>query len=756
MKKLTSFLLIFAMLILIIYLPSFEIKTSTEEILPDEDKMVPGKYVFAEEDRNDKIITTEEEFNSMVPGGKYSLGCDITLTNHEPLFKDKSNITKGGIRFDGGGYTITTDNMLFYRLPRDSVFANFVISGNIAIDASIVNGTKNLPQGGNAADYANPYYSLASLCGNSHGGTFKNIINKAYVTANAGSENSTYALRVSGLVGSCDDAIPLLIQNCRNEGRVWAQVNGQNFAVAGILAYSDATAYLMGCRNDGQIKNTAKSGSYVYAGGILGVKSASSICQILNSSTVIATDKTADDKKENMIIARTYAGAGCDGCTAIANNSNTTYFKDAKPVGSPEAFAKMSGEGIYYLTETFCITKQNKNSFTGALYGATRTLTAQVPPFADHNFNNQLNDVEITIEGWTKINTAEEFLAIRNDGTSTDYKGYPNTENKYYLGADIDLASAYPNWEGPDFWSGSDSNTENDNNNQPNIILDGCGYTVTTKKPIFPELPGGGAGNDGTHSIIRNLVIEGDISLNSLYKYNNDKSVGALVGKANGGVFENITNNANINIESNTSIEANVGGIIGSVFSDDIIMLNCKNNGNITAPVVGNIHGVGGIIGLIGYDADDSAQGISAKIINCSNSGNVKNTSEAFENMFAGGIAGVKYAESTTAYLIDCYNEGKIFAKTAYGNYFADRLQQNSHIIKTIPITNEAEFMNISGHRAYSLAADIKISSRNMNAFDGFLIGNGHSVITPDRLFDNSPNAVLIEVDVDPTNLVID
>ena len=189
----------------------------------------------------------------------------------------------------------------------------------------------------------------------------------------------------------------------------------------------------------------------------------------------------------------------------------------------------------------------------------------------------------------------------------------------------------------------------------------------------------------------------GEIGIDSgfLAEYDNESSAGALVGKSNGGIYENITNKANVTLTS--EMGARVGGIIGSVFNDDIVMTNCVNQGNVIAPVSGNSCGAGGILAFVGYDQNSTARGVNAKFINCTNQGSVTNNPKNMSShVYAGGIVGVKYIEDTTGYLIDCTNTGKIFAKTAYGSYYADRLQQNLHIIKSIPVRDEKELVGTS------------------------------------------------------------
>ena len=176
------------------------------------------------------------------------------------------------------------------------------------------------------------------------------------------------------------------------------------------------------------------------------------------------------------------------------------------------------------------------------------------------------------------------------------------------------------------------------------IAIDGIGYTVTTNKPLIAELPGGGA--VGIHSDIRNLTVNGNIEVSSaeITAYNNGMSVGAVVGKANGGIFTNVTNNANITFTDAANTNIRFGGIIGSVFNDSLTLKNCVNNGNLKGRV-GNADSKYGMGGLVGFIAND-ASGLKTQFTNCTNTGDVNNTSTATTLVYAGGIFGNKRANA--------------------------------------------------------------------------------------------------------------
>lgn len=758
MKKFTSFLLMLTMLISIIYLPGLTFNISAAEQLPDGSYMMTTSYAYNQSLAEAGYIPVANVAKTVTYGGKnysaillsnvtvgkkYFLCENVTLGTSYSTIKGYSEgsgeLSSEAIILDGAGYTIHNNSgkPIFRTLSTGSQVSNLIIDTN---NSTHIKVTSNLSG-----------YAAGSLAARTYGGIFKNIINKVNVTldTNVTVEQNNY-VRAGGIIGMALVG-NVFFENCINKGNVTAgeSLNGSNpnktysdgtkgitGGVGGILGYvhSSPKVMVLNCQNTGAIKNNLKT--YAYSAGIVGSKSSSAALIINCSNTGTLTGATKTD----------------DYCALSISSANYEQKNGVLPLASAADFANVKDPNSYYVKQSFSGVVQNKNAFTGKIYGFTRVIYCNEPPLADMS-KCTLRELTIRVYGWTEIKTAEQFANIVNNGTAVDWNSKANTENKYYLAANIDLATSYPNWKGPSYWSGSDGNRKHAVNNQPTIFLDGCGFTVTTARPIFPELPGGGPENDGTHSTIRNLVVAGNVSVNKSYltEYNNGYSAGALVGKSNGGIYENVTNNANILLT--TDMSARVGGMIGSVFNDDITIKNCVNNGTVTAPISGELHGVGGILGLIGYNVDGSARGVHATLINCVNKGTVKNTSTS--SSYAGGIIGVKYVNETTAFLLDCSNSGKIFAQTAYGSYYANRLQQNVHVIKTTPITTADEFMKMSGKKAYSLAADITLSSFNTNEFSGFLVGNGHTVTTPDRMFDYAPDARVVDTNIKLTSVVI-
>ena len=324
----------------------------------------------------------------------------------------------------------------------------------------------------------------------------------------------------------------------------------------------------------------------------------------------------------------------------------------------------------------------------------------------------------VTASDITAISTAAQFKSIV-------------AGKKYYLAANIDLTASGVNF----------TSLTGGNNSASVIILDGCGYTVTTNKPLFKELPGGGAGK---HSEISDLNIKGNISLTAADLTTYSNAVGALACNANGGIFKNIVNSATITLANEG--QANIAGIIGSVVNEAATFENCTNQGEINANVVSSDgkHAVAGIVGLAGVS------GVS--FTDCSNTAKVTNTSEKADGAYAGGIVGTKQNAETTMVIRDCSNSGRVRAKTAYGKYYAVSTYQDVDLIKVIPIDTAEKFAQISGNREYKLTANITITTPNKNDFSGVIYGNGFTVTSRGQLFEKNNGAKLDDVNV---NIII-
>ena len=222
------------------------------------------------------------------------------------------------------------------------------------------------------------------------------------------------------------------------------------------------------------------------------------------------------------------------------------------------------------------------------------------------------------------IQSADDLKALSD---FTKGKSFTDTNTYFKLTADIDVSAE--NWR--PICSSAESgwvSVQNGNVNSFNGNFDGNGKTITFAgnytgdtwaKGLFGAIGG----------YVHDLTLRGSITTEK-------GKVGSLAAMAlTGAKIENVTSYVDITAQNNQ-----VGGIIGYIESDNVILSNCKNYGTITAREL-----VGGILGG-GYK--------NTQFVNCENHGNVTATSKS-----AGGITGEKFAVMTVT---NCTNTGTIIA----------------------------------------------------------------------------------------------
>ena len=187
------------------------------------------------------VITTNEAFAAMEPGGNYELGADITIT--EPYGQEFCGT------FDGKGHTITLNitsetayTGLFSKLTDGESVKNLIIDGKVCIAD---NSTKSYC--GAIAGSANASANAVNI---------KNCWNKATV--------SGYKA-VGGIAGITAGAV--VIESCANTGTVL----GRNNQIGGIVGnISSGSTIIRNCYNMSNVTG------FSYAGGIVGQATKSS------------------------------------------------------------------------------------------------------------------------------------------------------------------------------------------------------------------------------------------------------------------------------------------------------------------------------------------------------------------------------------------------------------------------------------------------------------------------------------------------
>jgi len=257
------------------------------------------------------------------------------------------------------------------------------------------------------------------------------------------------------------------------------------------------------------------------------------------------------------------------------------------------------------------------------------------------------------------ITNAAEFAAMAADGV-------------YYLANDITLDAT---------WNAGAAVSETYADNTAFTgTLDGNGKTVTTTAPLFANLQG----------TVKNLTIEGAIADTTLHSANLSMwSKGTAVvdnvytkatinaAKSAGGIFGYCATGSNVTItncrnDANITCSDQVGGMIGYIQDDILVVDNCVNYGDLTTANYG-----AGIIGRFGRDKA-SAPDSDAKITNCVNYGKVVGAK--------GQTAGILGYLVGAGYVADCVNYGEIEnATSTAGGIFgapADKADQVTILIE--------------------------------------------------------------------------
>ena len=225
----------------------------------------------------------------------------------------------------------------------------------------------------------------------------------------------------------------------------------------------------------------------------------------------------------------------------------------------------------------------------------------------------------------------------------SDLSMITDLDGRYYLMSDIGSADALSSTQIPAGFTGT---------------LEGNGKTIYTSVPVFVQL--------GEGATIRNLILDGAIEKAFTASAAATFYLGALAEStatdANEGIIclENITNNVDITFSVNTSTKKatiNAGGLIGAV-QCVINAKNCVNNGalkmtGLTADASSGLY-FGGLVGVV-QNITSTAR---SQYVDCSNNGDIT-CDFTFEDrwLLVSGMIG--YNKAAVSF-VDCENNGDI------------------------------------------------------------------------------------------------
>ena len=137
---------------------------------------------------------------------------------------------------------------------------------------------------------------------------------------------------------------------------------------------------------------------------------------------------------------------------------------------------------------------------------------------------------------------------------------------------------------------------------------------------------------------------------------NTTGGIGGIVGEANSSTISKSTNNGTVCTIAKSN---NAGGIAGYI--KDTTVTNCQNKGNIYAKAESANHGVGGIVGQVYVDQEESN-----KITECTNTGNITAVGSSSAG-YAGGIVGKLLGNTSgnSGTIESCHNSGDILMQSS-------------------------------------------------------------------------------------------
>lgn len=240
-------------------------------------------------------------------------------------------------------------------------------------------------------------------------------------------------------------------------------------------------------------------------------------------------------------------------------------------------------------------------------------------PYSNTNFEFKV----VSDEGEYDIWTPEDLISFSNDMNNG-----VNPDTTANLCADIDMTG----YEGKLSPVGNSKHPFKGVFNGNNHKIEGLKFKNFDYCGLFGYIE---------NAEIKDVTVSGDFSLTESLKM---KHAGGAVGYANGGRLTNITSYVTISNSNEDNIIPNVGGIVGSVGTNETTIENCMFGGTLNLTYCGPY--VGGIVG-------SAKEG--AVIKSCANVGTI-NTDNSIAD--AGGILGIQ--KGTTVTIENCYNYSKL------------------------------------------------------------------------------------------------
>lgn len=493
--------------------------------------------------------------------------------------------------------------------------------------------------------------NCGSIVGRANGSTLQNVYSEANV--------SSSSQHLGGIVGANNSSGGVTMANCWFNGIVTATYSSDNIYTGGLLANARSGATITNCKNTGKISVSKTDISNAYIGGLVArVNGTTTLSNCLTAGTV-----TLGASSDATSIVTTDCGVVVGGIdnsqTLICTNVFAMNDSISQSNGTDTITASAAVDGQESYTG---VTMLSESGLTGvAAYANTKNLNY----YTDNQENGawvigtDLNPVPKTL--------ADEWIDIAwfCDKVTLDSENYEVTseQNYQFTISDADEFYALPVIAANYNFKTDTISLANDIELNSGKATDwNSGYTAGVRKwtPIgSSSIPFKGTfdGKENTISGICMIETSGNfkgmfggtegatiqnLKLVNSYIYSDYGMVGSIVGRAQGGDFENVYSEAIVSAGGE-----NVGGLVGHVGGAySITMDKCWFAGAVRCNSEKN-PSLGGLVGTAG----------GVTMTNCLNSGTITSKYNLEDNPYVGGLIGKVAKTATIQY---CLNRGKV------------------------------------------------------------------------------------------------
>ena len=530
-------------------------------------------------------------------------------------------------------------------------------------------------------------------------------------------DGRTYSAFVGGIIAIVHSEVETFmhIQGCAvDEYSIFTVKNAAGFVYAGGIAGCLSRSTIKNCASSGNISASSNSSCFAYAGGIAGYASDSTITNCTNSGDMSAGSLSGEACAGGIV-----GGASYDIITNCTNSGNISAVSSSYSAYS----GGMAGNAYSDIIITNCTNRGSiySSNRAGGIVGecsggyvSNCTNSAHVSASATYTINTYAGGLIGFARGTTITNSCNSgSISASSTGNYASYSGglvgyafsgdsTVNITNSYNSG-NVSTSDTNQAYSGGLIGSAELKITIEDSYNNSSVSATG------------KSARSGGLVGMGIHTI----TIIGSYNNGSVIAIGNYASSGGLVGYAGGVIITNSYNSGNVST-SDTTDQSYSGGLVG--YTGDATITNSYNSGNVSLSTKDTSYASSG--GLVG-------QVYHFGVVIITNSYNIGNVSATGQNAHSGGLVG---RTEGTITITDSYNRGSVSTTGNYASYSAGLV--GCVYDDKITITNSYNSGDVS---ASTTDTDQGYSGGLIGYAGGATIINSYSLVSGNNNYNGEP-----------------